>query len=84
MVQISLFLTQVWRGNVDVKPLLYQSDPLNPDPEDIVTCSDYLMGYQMKGAQSLAIKKRNEGSGYEYGRCVWQQRRSILCHQESP
>jgi hypothetical protein len=29
---------------MDVKPLLYQSDPLNPDPEDIVTCSDYLVG----------------------------------------
>jgi hypothetical protein len=39
--------------------LLYQSDPSNPDPEDIVTCSDYLMGYQMKGAQTLAIEKKN-------------------------
>jgi hypothetical protein len=46
MVQTSLFLTQVWRVNVDGKPLLYQSDHLNPDPEDIVvTCSDYLVGY---------------------------------------
>jgi hypothetical protein len=40
MVHTSLFLTQVWRGNVDVKPLLYQSDPSNSDPKDIVTCSD--------------------------------------------
>jgi hypothetical protein len=58
MVQTSLFLTQVWRGNVDVKPFLYQSDPSNPDPEDIVTCSDYLVGYKMKGAQTLAIEKK--------------------------
>jgi hypothetical protein len=43
---------------VDVKPLLYQSDPSNPDPEDIVTCSDYLVGYQMKGVQTLAIEKK--------------------------
>jgi hypothetical protein len=49
MVQISLFLTQVWMGNVDVNSLLYQSDPSNPDHEDIATCSDYLVGYQMKG-----------------------------------
>jgi hypothetical protein len=45
MVQTSLCLTQVWRGNVDVKLLLYQLGPLNPDTEDIVTCSDYLVGY---------------------------------------
>jgi hypothetical protein len=59
MVQTSLYLTQVWSGNVDVKPLLYQSDPSNPDPADIVTCSDYLVGYQMKGAQTLVIEKKN-------------------------
>jgi hypothetical protein len=58
MVQTSLYLTQVWRGNVDVKPLLYHSGPSNPDPKDIVTCSDYLVGYQMKGAQTLAIEKK--------------------------
>jgi hypothetical protein len=59
MVQTSLFITQVWRGNVNVKPLLYQSDPSHPDPEDIVTCRDYLVGYQMIGAQTLTI----EGGG---------------------
>jgi hypothetical protein len=59
MVQTLMFLTQVWRGNVDVKTLLYQSDPSNPDPKDIVTCSDYLVGCQMKGAQTLAIERKN-------------------------
>jgi hypothetical protein len=43
---------------VDVKPYLYESDPSNPEPEDIVTCSDYLVGNQMKGAQTLAIEKK--------------------------
>ena len=56
MVQTSLFLSQVWRGNVDVKPLIYQSDPKNPNAEDIVSCTDYLVGYQMKGAQTLAVE----------------------------
>jgi hypothetical protein len=60
MVQTSLFLTQVWRGDVDVKPLLYQCGPLNPDPEYIVTCSDYLVGYQMKGSQNLAIEEKTQ------------------------
>jgi hypothetical protein len=49
MVQTSLFISQVWSGNMDVKPLLYQSDPSNPDPEDIVTFSGYMVGYHMKG-----------------------------------
>jgi hypothetical protein len=45
-------------GNIDVKPLLYQSYPSNPDPEDTVTCSDLFVGYQMKCAKTLVIKKK--------------------------
>jgi hypothetical protein len=59
MVQTSMCLTQVWRGNVDAKPLLYQSDPSNPDPEDIMTWSEYLVGYQMEGSQTIAIERKN-------------------------
>jgi hypothetical protein len=59
MVHTSMFLTQFLRGNEDVKPLIYQSDPSKPDPEDIITCSDYLAGYQMKGAQTIAIERKN-------------------------
>jgi hypothetical protein len=59
MVQTSLFLSQVWRGNVDVNNLLYQLDPNNPNHEDIVSCTDYVVGYQMKGAQTLAIERKN-------------------------
>jgi hypothetical protein len=44
---------------MDVKQLMYQSDPSNPDYEDIVTISDYLVGYQMKGAQTPAIEKKS-------------------------
>jgi hypothetical protein len=83
MLHTSLFLTQVWRGNVDVNPLLYQSDPSNPGREDIVTCSDYLVGYPMKGAQTLAIEKKHERSGYEHGKYVWKQIMSIHCRQEA-
>jgi hypothetical protein len=58
MIQTPFSLTQVWRGNVDGKPLLYQSDCSNPDTENIVTCSDYMVGYQLKGAQTLVIEKK--------------------------
>jgi hypothetical protein len=68
---------------VDVNPLLYQSDPSNRDPEDIVTCSDYLVGYQIKCSQTLVIDKKHERSGYEHGRHVWGNRRSIKCLQEA-
>jgi hypothetical protein len=44
---------------MDVNPLLYQWNPSYPDHEDIVTCSDYLVGYPMKGAQTLAIERKN-------------------------
>jgi hypothetical protein len=44
---------------VYVKPLLYQSDPNNPNPEEIVACTGYLVGFQMKGAQTLAIERGN-------------------------
>jgi hypothetical protein len=85
VVQTSLFLTQAWRGNMDVMTLLYQSDPSNPEQEDIVTCSDYVVGYQMKDAQTLTIEwGGREGSGYEHGRFVWKQIRCIQCFEEAP
>jgi hypothetical protein len=59
MFQTSLFLIQVLRGNVDGNPSLYQSDPSNLDPEDILTCSEYLVGYQMKGSHTLVLEKKN-------------------------
>jgi hypothetical protein len=35
------------------------SDASNLDPEDIATFINYLMGYHMKGAQTLAIERKN-------------------------
>ena len=57
--QTSLYMTQLWRGNVDVKPLLYFSNPMHPDMEDIVAVTDYVIGYQMKGAETLAVERKN-------------------------
>ena len=57
--QTSLYLAQIWRGNVDIKPLLYKSNPLYPDYEDIVEVTDYVIGYEMKGGETLKVKRRN-------------------------
>ena len=59
MNQTSLFLAQIWRGNTDIKPLLYFSDPKVPDVEDIVSVVDYIVGYTMKGAETSAIEQKN-------------------------
>ena len=57
--QTSLYLAQIWRGNVDIKPLLYNSNPLYPDYEDIVGVTDYVIGYQMKGQETLKVERKN-------------------------
>jgi hypothetical protein len=43
---------------VDVKHLIYQLDKNNPNHEDIVSCTDYFVGYHMKGAQALAKERK--------------------------
>ena len=59
MNQVSLFLAQVWRGNVDIKPLLYFSDPRTPSMDDIVCVVDYMISYMTKGAETSAIERKN-------------------------
>ena len=58
MIQTSLFLTQVWRGNADIKPLLYYSDPRIPDVSDILGVVDYIISYVIKACETLAIEKK--------------------------
>jgi hypothetical protein len=58
MIQTSLFLTQVWRGNADIKPLLYFSDPRIPDVSDILGVVDYIISYVIKACETLAIEKK--------------------------
>lgn len=46
-----------WRANCDVKILLYESDPQNPDPKDIATVTNYIVSYASKGQETLEEEK---------------------------
>jgi len=59
MVQTATKLLQLWRGNCDVKIMLYDTNPMNPDITTILQVCDYLVSYATKGAETLAIEKKN-------------------------
>lgn len=52
-LQSSMSLLQSWRGNSDVKILLYDTDPNYPDLTEISTVCDYLVSYTCKGHTTL-------------------------------
>jgi hypothetical protein len=58
MVQTATKLLQLWRGNCDVKIMLYDTNPMNPDITTILQVCDYLVSYATKGAETLAIEKK--------------------------
>ena len=39
--------------------MIYFSDPRYPSMEDIAAVTDYVVGYQMKGAETLAVERKN-------------------------
>ena len=45
LTQSSTFLVQSWRANCDVQILLYETDPLHPDPSEIAKATDYIVAY---------------------------------------
>lgn len=55
--QTSLNLLRGWRGNCDMKILLYCSPNGVPDPEDIAAVTDYVVAYCCKGNETLAVEK---------------------------
>ena len=62
IVQSSVDMLHSWRGNCDVQVILYESDPDNPDPEDVARVTDYVVAYACKGNASLAEEKRQTKS----------------------
>jgi hypothetical protein len=46
-----------WRANCDVKILLYESDPENPDARDIAKVTNYLVTYASKGIETVQAEK---------------------------
>jgi hypothetical protein len=53
MIQSSIKLLQLWRGNCDVQLLLYDSDPRNPDLYEISKVTDYIVSYACKGNSKM-------------------------------
>jgi hypothetical protein len=58
VVQSSMFLAQAWRANCDLQILLYDSDPDNPEPEDVGRVTDYIVAYQCKGNETYFQERK--------------------------
>jgi len=57
MLQTSFDVLRVWRANCDVTVLLYETDPMKPDPAEIAKVTDYVVAYASKGNSTLAVEK---------------------------
>ena len=55
--QTPLFVLRGWRGNCDVKILLYRSRVNDPDLQEIAVVSDYLVAYTTKGNETLQVER---------------------------
>lgn len=55
--QTPLHVLRGWRGNCDVKVLLYASDSDNPDLEEIAQVSDYVVAYACKGSETIKVER---------------------------
>ena len=57
LVQSSMIMLQSWRDNCDVKILIYDTDPKNPDLGEIIKVSDYILSYTCKGHLTIDEEK---------------------------
>jgi hypothetical protein len=53
MVATSKWLVQGWRANCDIQLLLYECDPLHPNPDEIARVTDYIVAYACKGNETI-------------------------------
>ena len=52
-VTTSKWLVQGWRANCDLQVLLYECDPLYPNPDEVARVTDYIVAYACKGTETL-------------------------------
>jgi hypothetical protein len=57
LIQTPLHVLRAWRGNCDVKVLLYSSSSGEPNPEEIVNVTDYVVAYACKGNERIAVER---------------------------
>src|SRR5687767_5829922 len=58
IVASSRWLLQGWRGNTDLQPLLYQCDPLHPNPDEVARVTDYIVAYSCKGNETIVEERK--------------------------
>src|SRR5687767_14311667 len=58
IVATSRWLVQGWRANCDIQVLLYEGDPLHPNPDEIARVTDYIVAYACKGNESIVEQKK--------------------------
>jgi hypothetical protein len=63
IIKTATILLHLWRGNCDVKIVLYDTNLINPDIATILKACDYLVSYATKGADTYAIEKKHERFG---------------------
>jgi len=59
VIQSSLSQLQSWRANCDIQIILYESNPLHPDLQEIASVTDYVVAYACKGNDSLLQEKKS-------------------------
>lgn len=55
--QTPLFVIRGWRGNCDLKVLIYSSPDGVPHPEEISEVTDYVCAYCCKGNETTAVER---------------------------
>ena len=57
IVQTPITALQGWRGNCDIKVLLYKSPNEAVDPVEIAKVTDYVVSYACKGNEKMKVEK---------------------------
>ena len=58
IVATSKWLLQGWRANCDIQILLYECDPLHPNPDEIAKVTDYIVAYACKGNETIVEEQK--------------------------
>ena len=57
MIQTPINVLKGWRGNCDIKVLLYDCHDGEPTPEDIAEVTDYIVACACKGNETSAVER---------------------------
>ena len=55
--QTPLYVLRGWRGNCDIRILIYSSPVNDPNLEEIARVSDYIVAYACKGSETLKVER---------------------------